>query len=466
MSETAMSETRTRQTKIIAIDDDPTGSQTVHGCLLLTAWDVETLIGALEDDSPLFFVLSNTRGMDAARAAKVTREICVNLKGALDRLERAGRPINPIVVSRSDSTLRGHYPVETDIIAEELGPFDAHFMVPAFFEAGRFTRESIHYLMVEGEAVPVHETEFARDSVFGYSTAYLPDYVEEKTKGRIQADQVERFLLADVRGDSRGRLRALTGNVCCVVDCETQEDLNHFADQLLQVAAEGKRFLFRSAASLLTALAKLPPQPVRPEDMACYVRGHQPGVILVGSHVAKTSAQLDYLREYTGVVPIHVDVAQLDVSDTARRTEAAAKLADTILASVGAAHAEGRTVALYTSRNELRFGSQAERLAFGERVSAFLMDLVRRLPATIGFLISKGGITSNDVLSTGLALKQSRVVGQILTGCSVVRCPDDHPRYPGLPVVIFPGNVGDERSLAEAYTILTARAPAAVCQSN
>ena len=44
-------------TKIIAIDDDPTGSQTVHGCLLLTRWDTQTLLEGLRDDSPLFFVL-------------------------------------------------------------------------------------------------------------------------------------------------------------------------------------------------------------------------------------------------------------------------------------------------------------------------------------------------------------------------------------------------------------------------
>ena len=122
--------------KIIAIDDDPTGSQTVHGCLLITRWDPETLGEALADPSPLFFVLSNTRGMGAEQAAAVTREICVNLRQALVESAAGGRPIQPILVSRSDSTLRGHYPVETDVIAEELGPFDAHFLVPAFFEGG------------------------------------------------------------------------------------------------------------------------------------------------------------------------------------------------------------------------------------------------------------------------------------------------------------------------------------------
>jgi uncharacterized protein YgbK (DUF1537 family) len=87
------------------------------------------------------------------------------------------------------------------------------------------------------------------------------------------------------------------------------------------------------------------------------------------------------------------------------------------------------------------------------------MDVVRGLPERIGFLISKGGITSNDVLSDGLALHQCRVLGQVLPGCSTVRCPDDHARYPGLPVVIFPGNVGDASSLVTVYRRL--RGPAA-----
>ena len=442
------------ETKIIAIDDDPTGSQTVHSCLLLTRWDVGTLIEALQDDSPLFFVLSNTRGMDATRAARITRDICVNLKQALDELKKQGKDINPIVVSRSDSTLRGHYPVETDIIAEQLGPFDAHFMIPAFFEAGRFTRDSIHYLVVDGKPVPVHETEFARDSVFGFSTAYLPDYVQEKTRGRIDSSQVQRFLLDDVRGDCRERLRSLSDNACCVVDCETQQDLNHFADQVQEIAQEGKRFLFRSAASLLTALAKLPAQPVKAEDMAVYVREQKPGAIVIGSHVAKTSSQLTYLQENTDVESILIDVEQLNVC-TPQWEETMAPFADSIIAQIEDAHTRGKSVAIYTSRTELQFPTQAERLAFGERVSGFLMNLVQRLPKTIGFLISKGGITSNDVLSTGLNLKQSRVVGQILTGCSVIRCPKDHERYPDLPVVIFPGNVGDETALARAYNILT-----------
>ncbi len=437
-------------TKIIVLDDDPTGSQTVHSCLLLTRWDVATLKDGLQDDAPLFFVLTNTRGMDAERAAAVTREVCVNLKQSLDELTAAGQPINPLVVSRSDSTLRGHYPVETDVIAEQLGPFDAHFMVPAFFEGGRITRDSIHYLMVDGREVPVHETEFARDSVFGYSYSYLPDYVEEKTRRRIKSSEVERFLLADVRGDSLPRLLALKGNVCCAVDGEIQADLNHFCSQLIEAADQGKRFLFRSGASLLTALAQLPPQPVAAQSMATYVRDGRAGAVVVGSHVKKTTEQLHALLKMPDIEPIEVDVERID-QDRQR-------LLEDIISQTDQAHEQGRTSVIYTSRVEKTFAYHAIRLAFGERVSELLMDIVRNLPTSLGFLISKGGITSNDVLSSGLALRTSRVVGQILPGCSVVRCPAEHPRYPELPVVIFPGNVGDENALIEAYTRLSGQA--------
>ncbi len=440
--------------KILVLDDDPTGSQTVHGCLLLTRWDVDTLRLGLADDAPIMFVLTNTRAVSPEAAAAITREACHNLKIAI---EQEGIQ-DFLVVSRSDSTLRGHYPVETDVMAEELGPFDAHFLVPAFFEGGRTTRDSVHYLLVNGVDTPVHETEFARDSVFGYSHSYLPDYVAEKTKGRIPARAVERFLLADIRAGSLERLLKLTGNQCAVVDAEKQEDLNRFAQDVLQAAAHqadgtgGKRFLFRSAASLLTALAALPPQPIRAEDMANYVRGGKPGAVIVGSHVKKTTEQLQELLKELDVVPVEVKVARLL---DAEEREA---ILDETLQNVYEAHAQGKTPVVFTSREELTFPDTQARLHFGEVVSELLMDVVQGLPTDIGFLISKGGITSNDVLSKGLALDAARLLGQVLAGCSVVRTPKEHPRFPLLPVVLFPGNVGDAQALAEVYRRLSRNA--------
>ncbi|NER38456.1 MAG: four-carbon acid sugar kinase family protein [Oscillatoria sp. SIO1A7] len=445
--------------KIIVLDDDPTGSQTVHSCLLLMRWDVETLRLGLRDASPIFFILTNTRSLSAEEATAVTREVCQNLKQALEveGIEDFS------IVSRSDSTLRGHYPVETDAIAAETGPFDAHFLTPAFFEGGRITRDSIHYLFINGVETPVHETEFARDSVFGYRYSYLPDYVEEKTNGRIRAPEVERFLLADIRAGSLERLMNLTGNCCCAVDGESQADLDRFAADILQAASNGKRFLFRSAASLLTSLANLGPQPIPAEDMAQYVREGKPGAIIVGSHVKKTTQQLERLLQESGVVGIEVDVSLLlDSSGQAEDSinkEGQGGNRDSLLAialeKAIEAHAAGKTPVIYTSRQELVFDSVQTRLQFGTAVSTLLMDIVRGLPKDIGFLISKGGITSNDVLSSGLALRTARLLGQILAGCSMVRTPADHPQFPNLPVVLFPGNVGDADGLATVYRRLS-----------
>ena len=134
--------------------------------------------------------------------------------------------------------------------------------------------------------------------------------------------------------------------------------------------------------------------------------------------------QLNQLLQHNGIACIEIDVTKILQHST--------QSFEDIIANTERCHAKNITPVIYTSRTELQFDDQQTRLAFGEQVSAFLMDVVRNLPITTGFLISKGGITSNDVLSDGLALRTSRVAGQILAGCSVVRCPDEYPRFPAM----------------------------------
>jgi len=432
--------------KIIVLDDDPTGSQTVHSCLLLMQWDIETLKLGLTDNSPIVFILTNTRALTPENAARVTREVCQNLKKAIASVGLK----DFLVVSRSDSTLRGHYPIETDVIAEELGDFDAHFLVPAFFEGGRFTKDSVHYLMVEGVATPVDKTEFARDSVFAYQHSYLPDYVAEKTKGKIVPGQVERFLLKDLRGGVKERLMKLSGNQCVVVDGESQSDFDRFAEDILAAAAEGKRFLFRSAASILTSLTSLGKQPIAPEAMSLYKRNDTPGVVLVGSHVKKTTEQLENLLKEKNVAPIEIEIFRLLQGGQQRD-----KLLVETLQEVARVYQHNKTPVVYTNRKEIIFNDVQQRLDFGAAISLLLMDVVKGLPSEISFLISKGGITSNDVLSTGLSLSSARLLGQILPGCSVIKTQGNHPLFPNLPVVLFPGNVGDSAGLATVYRRLS-----------
>jgi uncharacterized protein YgbK (DUF1537 family) len=433
----------TTKPKIIVLDDDPTGSQTVHSCLLLMRWDVETLCQGLTDKAPICFILTNTRAMSSEQARAVTQEVCQNLKIAI-----ANAGIKDfLIVSRSDSTLRGHYPIETDVIAEELGDFDAHFLTPAFFEGGRITINSIHYLLIDGVKTPVAQTEFARDSVFGYHHSYLPDYVAEKTGGKIPASDVTRILLSDLRDSGlEDKLQQLSGNQCVVVDGENQADFDLFATAILNTAATGKRYLFRSAASLLTSLAQLGQQPISPEAMAQYKPTNQPGVVLVGSHVSKTTRQLGKLLAQSDIVGIEIDITRLRDKPRERNV-----LLTETLHLIEQAFKLGQTPVVYTSRQELSFDNIQARLDFGVLVSSLLMDVVQRLPKDLSFLISKGGITSNDVLSTGLNLQAARLLGQIIPGCSLVRTPATHPRFPNLPVVLFPGNVGDDEGLVTVW---------------
>jgi uncharacterized protein YgbK (DUF1537 family) len=163
--------------------------------------------------------------------------------------------------------------------------------------------------------------------------------------------------------------------------------------------------------------------------------------------VKKTTQQLEQLLQETDIVGIEVDVAQL----LDNSLEQPGKLLTQTLEKVYASHDAGKTPVVYTSRQELVFADVQTRLQFGVDVSALLMDIVRGLPADIGFLISKGGITSNDVLSTGLALTSARILGQVLAGCSMVLTGADHPQFPNLPIVLFPGNVGDTDALATTY---------------
>lgn len=159
--------------------------------------------------------------------------------------------------------------------------------------------------------------------------------------------------------------------------------------------------------------------------------------------ILRAQRKLDYLSEKQDVVGLRDNPQNKDA------------ILESILAAVQTAFTQNQTAVIYTSRAELSFDDVAQRLQFGMAVSALLMEVVQGLPPDLSFLISKGGITSNDVLSVGLKLTQARLLGQILPGCSVIRTEPDHPQFPNLPVVLFPGNVGDQDSLVAAWQRLT-----------
>jgi len=435
--------------QLVVLDDDPTGIQTVHGCLLFTRWSPETLRAGFEDDAGFFYVLTNTRAYDRSKARRIVREVVHNV---LELNRDYGYSL--IFVSRSDSTLRSQFPTEIDVItraveAEQGRPPDAVFMVPAFFEGGRLTVGDTHYVEEGGVRTPAHETEYARDSVFGYGTSHLPSYIQEKTAGRVDAAAVQSISLELLRGEPDGLkdfLRALSGSRFVVVNAERYEDLDRFSEALLAVAAEGKLFAFQSAASVVKTLAGVPDKPLLGADIAHHAGN---GLFVVGSHVQKTTEQLGELLKRPGVRGIEADVRRVLGDGESMLRNTAQKMQD--------AWQSEQTPVVYTSREELTFDSKKERLEAGRQISALLASLVRQLGEPLPYLVAKGGITSHDVLMQGLRVARAQVLGQILPGVPVIAAPRGN-RFEGMPYVIFPGNVGGDRALVDVYKTLDAGA--------
>ena len=425
--------------KVIVLDDDPTGTQTVHGVPVLTEWPVDALRAELENDLPAVYLLTNSRSLPLPEAQALNREIGRNLSEAA---RSAGRGI--AVVSRSDSTLRGHFPGEVEALAGALETaFDAWLIIPFFLEGGRYTIGDVHYV-AEGDAlVPASETPFARDAVFGYRASDLRAWVEEKTAGRVRADDVASVTIDDLRGGGPAhvtrRLLDLRRGSVCVVNAASYADLDVFALGLLDAEARGRRFLYRTAASFVRVRAGITPRPLLTRDDLNLPEAGG-ALLLIGSYVPKTTDQVNALLAQPGLCSVEIDVARL--LDDGCRAREIARAAEAINGALG----NGHDIVAYTSRR-LVTGSDAQgNLAIGRRVSEGLIALARAVETRPRYLVAKGGITSSDVATQALGVRRALVMGQILPGVPVWRLGAES-RYPGLPYVVFPGNVGGPDAL-------------------
>src|SRR6266704_3012465 len=428
------------------LDDDPTGSQAVHGVQVVTVLDDDVYPAALGGAARTCFVLTNSRSVGERDAARLTTRAARGLVAAARRL---GAPID--LVSRSDSTLRGHVLAEVAALAavrrEATGrAVDAVLLVPAFIEAGRLTAADIHWARTPSGLVPVGETEFARDPVFGYAASDLRAFVAEKSGGAIGRDGIASIGLADIRTGGPSRVRELLAGLhdgtWVVVNAVEYSDLETVACGVRAAERAGKSFLFRTGPSFVRALAGLEPKPpLRGEQLVAGPGRGQHGLIVVGSHVAQTSRQVADLRARGGTAGVELDVPAV-IGGTSDVVAAAARRVTDAL---------GRSdVLLYTSRAFVAGGG-------ADPLAAARARIVRQaLAARPAWIIAKGGITSHDVATRGLGIRRAVVTGQILPGLvSVFRPVDAAPEAMGMPYVVFPGNVGDDQALAQVAAILT-----------
>jgi len=444
--------------RIAVLDDDPTGSQTVHDVDVVTVFEPDEIAAGLSSAGSTCFFLTNTRSLSEADAVELNTRIGRML---FDLAARLDAPID--VVSRSDSTLRGHVIAEVralDAVRRQATGrgYDGVLMVPAYFEAGRFTAGNVHWARVGADVLPASETEFARDATFGYAASDLRDFVAEKSGGAVQPGDVLSITIDDIRLGGPRRVAELlaevTGGGFVVVNAVEYADLDVVVLGLLEAAAAGRSFLYRSGPSFVQSLAGLDPRdPLRASDIwpAGHPGGH--GLVVVGSHVGLTNRQVAVARRYGGLTEVELDVAA--IADAGRRD---AHLADATRQVVSTL--DRSEVLLFTSRDLLRGRDATESLEISRRVSTAVTEVVRAaLAARPAWVVAKGGITSHDVAVRGLGIRRAKVLGQLLPGMvSVFRPIDAAPEVVGTPYVVFAGNVGDETTLASVVDLFRGRA--------
>lgn len=434
--------------KIIVLDDDPTGTQTVHSLPVYTSWDKPALEAIRAGSDKMVYILTNSRALTPARTEALHAGLARDLKEVFfDRGERV------LLISRSDSTLRGHYPLETATLYENLKDsveFHGELIIPYFLEGGRLTMEDTHYVREGEELVPAAETEFARDAAFGYTRSNLKEWVAEKTGGAVRAEEVGSISLEMIRANDidgiAARLGALSGFAKMIVNSACPSDIRVFVTGLAQALAEGQYFLFRTAASVVQALGGIHPKPLLAgTDLIGEENAGRPGLIIAGSYVEKTSAQLAELKKAGNLQMVEFNVREAaNPKRLAQETRRVARAMDEGLN-------QGRDVCVFTSRGYFS-PSDAEKedhIGFQARVSEGLWRAVRAHEVRPGFIIAKGGITSSDVAVKGLKVAKADIRGQILPGVPVWAMGEE-ARWPGISYVVFPGNVGGEGALKKA----------------
>ncbi len=429
--------------KVVVLDDDPTGTQTVHDVAVLTHWPVDALVEELQHPDSVVYILTNSRAYPAERAREINLEIAAALRAAS---AITGREV--AIVSRSDSTLRGHFATETRALIEGLeSPVDGLLVVPFFLEGGRYTIDDVHYVDEGGWLVPAAETEFARDPVFGYQESDLREWVSARSGGAWSPDDVASISLADLREGGPRKVEILLSQLAdaqfCVVNAVSYRDLEVLVAGILASELQGHCYLYRTAASFVRVRAGLEPAPLLSASDFSQQRG---GLIVAGSFVGRTTAQIEEAARLPSVAPIEVDAAALLGADASEVVARASKEAVSAMA-------RGFDALVYTSREHIGVAGTAGSLDAGQKISAGLVALVAGLTIRPAWVIAKGGITSSDIATGALNIRRALVRGQAIPGVPVWRTGSES-RWPDLDYVVFPGNVGGPNALAEMITIL------------
>lgn len=439
--------------KIIVLDDDPTGVQTVHGISVYTDWSAESIEAGFAEENSMFFILTNSRGFTAAETEQAHKEIANVIQHTAEKQNKEF-----IIISRGDSTLRGHYPLETEVLKETVEAqsdmqFDGEVIMPFFKEGGRFTINNIHYVQDEHALVPAGETEFAKDRTFGYKSSHLGEWAEEKSNGAFKAEDAVYLSLESIRDlDIDGlvsQLMEVKDFNKIIVNAVEYVDAKVVVIALIRALKAGKHFMFRSAAALTKIIGGVSDKALLTKEELMKDHSDHGGLIMIGSHVKKTTEQFEALQTCNFIEFIEFDVHLVLYPD---KFEAEIQR---IIEKSEELIRKGQTVAVYTKRERLDLGEnkKEEELKLSVKISDAVTSIVKRLEVRPSFIIAKGGITSSDIGTNGLSVKRATVAGQIKPGIPVWLTGSES-KFPGIAYVIFPGNVGSRTTLKEVAELL------------
>lgn len=427
---------------IVILDDDPTGTQTVYNLPVVTSWESSVLEKEIIN-SPVFFILTNSRSLQIEEA----NQLAESLGSKLNKLSKKHNK-QLIVVSRGDSTLRGHYPNEVDALAKGLENQNAkHILAPAFFEGGRYTYGDVHYVKEGDDFISANETPFAKDNTFGYENANLVDWIVEKYEGKIDKNAIESLSLDFLRTQSTAAI--LKKIESCkkshiVVNATSYSDLEAVA---LAVLKSKETFLLRTSASFVNAITGIEAKDCLSKEEILNDQKTGGSLIVIGSYVPKTTAQLAVLKEHSKAVFLELDVS--NVKNDALFQEDIHQLSK----KVNQYLQENKDVVFHTSRTIIKGATKAESLAIVNRVSDGVISIIKQLNIKPKYIVAKGGITSSDVATKGLNVQRAHVLGQALKGVPVWKLGNE-TKFPNMPYIIFPGNVGDNQALYQLTKLL------------
>lgn len=436
---------------LVVLDDDPTGTQTCHDIDVLTVWDAATLDSEFHLNPRGFFILTNSRALPSAEARKLIQDICGNVSQAAKRANKAFE-----IVLRGDSTLRGHLPEEPEAAEAALGTFDGWIISPFFAQGGRYTINDVHYVKEGDLLVPASQTQFAADATFGYKNSNLRRYILEKCGSRFNANSFLSITLQDIRegGPSAVTEKLLSvvpdRNRVIIVNAVVESDMHVFVAGLLQAEKGGRRYLYRTGAAFVSSrlgIKGIPPLTMKDLGVVPVTGERRPGgLVIAGSYVPKTTAQLKALTER---LKDKLQVVELKVPDLIESEDAAEGIVKAAAQSVSMKLYAGHDVLVMTSRALIKGDDGLSSLNIGSKVAKALVQLLELIDVRPRYIIAKGGITSSDTATKGLKMKRAKVLGQAAPGVPLWRCDEETSRHRGVPFVVFPGNVGTDETLAE-----------------